>query len=98
MVRCRNAAGDSAGLDTERLARRRGEQGSAAQEPLRVEVLLYASHRIDLFLRVLQLEQLRFALAETVFGGDGAAEFDGVLGELAQQAGCDLNFGLCGGQ
>ena len=38
------------------------------------------------------------ALAEAVFGGDGAAERDGVGGELFEELGCDGSLGFGGGE
>ncbi len=48
--------------------------------------MLYGTHEGDLLGGVLQREHVGLALAQTVLGGDGAAERDGVTREFQQES------------
>src|SRR5712664_2886321 len=59
------------------------EQSPSAQQPVRVKTPLDVLHGLDLIGRILDGEQVRFALAEAVLGADRASQRD----RFARQAG-----------
>src|SRR3954451_8772277 len=61
------------------------EERPLSQQPIRIEMALYVSHRIDLPRRIHQLQQVSFEFSNPVFGGHSPSQRNHIFGKIEYQ-------------